>query len=233
MEAADTADLILLLDELFDSLNVSKASKSAAKLMKRPVNKKSSHKVFWENAIEILKSMKFYCPKNKRLVVVPSIKNLISSLKGFLYLRRKLLDDYKFKYFLTGAFNQDCLENFFGNIRAHGVRNTNPNVEHFIASFKTLVINNFLSVHSVGYNCQEDKTESFCLDNLKSFLTTNRTRGIPASQDFSSIDIPKVTTLHEATKLSRCTLVYMSGAIIKIIKKKKLYKIVKNVKPIC
>ncbi|XP_045477877.1 uncharacterized protein LOC123683023 [Harmonia axyridis] len=118
LEAADTADLILLLDELFDSLNVSKASKSAAKLMKRPVNKKSSHKVFWENAIEILKSMKFYCPKNKRLVVIPSIKNLIRSLKGFLYLSRRLLEN-KFKYFLTGSFNQDCLENFFGNIRDH------------------------------------------------------------------------------------------------------------------
>lgn len=47
-------------------------------------------------------------------------------------------------------------ENFFGCIRSHGVRNTNPNILSFVNSFKSLIINNYLSTLTSG-NCENDK----------------------------------------------------------------------------
>jgi hypothetical protein len=52
--------------------------------------------------------------------------------------------------------NQDPLENLFGGIRSHGVRNVNPTATAFQAALKTMVINNFVSVHSPGANCEDD-----------------------------------------------------------------------------
>ncbi|KAE9537635.1 hypothetical protein AGLY_006658 [Aphis glycines] len=66
-------------------------------------------------------------------------------------------------------FNQDPIENFFGSIRNHGIRNINPTPANFISSFKSLVIKNLTSSHSIGTNCEEDDCDRV-LDNLKEFL---------------------------------------------------------------
>lgn len=70
---------------------------------------------------------------------------------------------------LLRNFIQDSLENFFGSIRSHGIRNINPTPTNLISSFKALVINNSTSSHSVGANCEDDDCDSV-LDNLKEFL---------------------------------------------------------------
>lgn len=63
--------------------------------------------------------------------------NLIFTIKGILYLQNTLLNKKNFKHVLTGAFTQDPIENFFGYLRSHGVRNTNLDVQHFSSSSKT------------------------------------------------------------------------------------------------
>nr|CAI5859259.1 unnamed protein product [Callosobruchus analis] len=118
-EAADTADLLLFMDKLFDSR--------------------------------------------------------ITYIKKFeIYYKRKLLQEKNFKFILTCAFNQDPLENFFSYIRSHGVRNTNPDISHFVSSFKSFVLNllSCMSTHSPGSNCQKDTTVKN-VDTLHNFLTTN------------------------------------------------------------
>lgn len=117
-ETIDTAELLFFFNELFDSLNGS---------IKMDNNE---HDQLWINAITIIKTMEFikkgpYDRKNPEV-----LKNWIQTLQGF-----RLLNEYlrtiEFTIFTTKAFNQDPLENFFGQIRQHGVRNTNPNCSTF------------------------------------------------------------------------------------------------------
>jgi hypothetical protein len=48
--------------------------------------------------------------------------NLVKTIKGFINLKRKLLQ--KVKYILPRAINQDCPENIFSIVRGHGRHNT-------------------------------------------------------------------------------------------------------------
>lgn len=128
--AEDTAELILFMDKLFDSINANSKIAPKSKPLKGGVTRASGHEEFWKEAIQILKTMKFYCPKRKTFVKTPSIENFILTLEGFLYIRNILLNR-NFNYFLTRRFNQDALENFFGCIRGHGVRNVPPNATNF------------------------------------------------------------------------------------------------------
>lgn len=57
---------------------------------------------------------------------------------------------------LTRNFNQDPIEFFFVSIRGIGFRNINPNCIGFESAYKTLLLNNFSSSHSVGSNCEQD-----------------------------------------------------------------------------
>ena len=52
--------------------------------------------------------------------------------------------------------NQDPMENFFGLIRANGCRDIKPSCQQFSASFKSLLIDNLTSSHSIGANCAPD-----------------------------------------------------------------------------
>ncbi|KAH1028491.1 hypothetical protein HUJ05_001845 [Dendroctonus ponderosae] len=161
-DAVDAADLILFLDQLFDSLNVLKSNKSQAKPLKHRVTIHSEHEVFWHNSLTILK--KEGNGSNFEKLKVYTKRRFTSKLLV------KLLVEENFRFILTGAFNQDPLENFFSYVRSHGLRNTNPDASHFISPFKTLVVNNYISSHSPNSNCEMDiKTE--CLDNLRTFLT--------------------------------------------------------------
>lgn len=49
------------------------------------------------------------------------------------------------------------------------MRNTNPTCSSFISSCKSLLVNNFVSLYSVGANCKTDESTG-PLDNLKLFL---------------------------------------------------------------
>lgn len=81
----------------------------------------------------------------------------------------EMLKKKGFKYLCLRRINQDPLENFFGRIRSHGVRNVNPTCYSFICAYKSLIINNFSSCHSINANCEDD--ENSVLDNLKCLLT--------------------------------------------------------------
>jgi hypothetical protein len=84
----------------------------------------------------------------------PNITNLIHirTLKGMHYLVG-ILFKKNFENVIPRNINQDALKIFFGCIRSHGVQNNSPDVSHFICSFNSLVINNYMSMHSVGRNC--------------------------------------------------------------------------------
>lgn len=150
------------------------------------------------------------------MISMPFLKNLIFTLKGFIYLNHKLLNQ-KNMYIRMRQLNQDCLEHFFGSIRSSAVRYTNPSANHFIKSFKILIINNFLSTHSPSSNCENDKS-SGALNNLKEFLIDKTSPKRPSLIEDSYFEIPEVSIRN--TKISRCTLKYIAGYLIKKLKSK-------------
>lgn len=162
-----TADFLLFFDKLFDSMNGSTLQPEHGKLLRCAVSKSSAHLPFWREGIKVLKTVKFLKQGGKEYVP-PSIKNWISTIQGFIYIWQKLSRE-QFEFLCPRNLNQDPVENFFGCIRSHGFRNVNPTCEAFINSFKSLLVNNFVSSHSPGANCEEDMHEG-ALNNLKCFL---------------------------------------------------------------
>ncbi|KAJ8725324.1 hypothetical protein PYW08_003507 [Mythimna loreyi] len=163
-ECKGTADFLLLFDKLFDSFN-GHSYEGSSKVYKQCLKNNSSHFQLWYDLLPILDSIKFESVVSKNDSVkyesIPSVTNWIHNIKTFNEIWQYLNVNYGVKNLLTRNFNQDPLENFFSGIRSNGVRNINPNCNQFISAYKTLLINNFNSVHSVRANCENDCNKSF------------------------------------------------------------------------
>lgn len=161
--AMDTASLLEFLDQLFDSLNGSSFKADPGKDLRVAVTKGSPHAKFWEEAIKVLGSMCFKKNKNGARdidFIPPSLKNLIKTLKNMQELW-KVLQNLGFSYLMPRTFNQDPLENFFGQIRQRGQRNNNPTPTDFGRYYKSLVVKQLTSSQSIGANCEDDNSEVF------------------------------------------------------------------------
>lgn len=152
-ECRDLIPFILIMDKLFDTFNASSFSALNGKEYRAAVKRNSPHHKLWQEALEVLKSVKFIVEKNNGRKIeksVPSINNFIRTIEGFKALWQLLHGKYCFDAMLTRNFNQDPLENFFGSIRSLGARNIAPNCVGFEGAFKTLLLNNFSSNHAVN-----------------------------------------------------------------------------------
>ncbi|RZC40252.1 uncharacterized protein BDFB_011654, partial [Asbolus verrucosus] len=81
LAAEDTADFILFIDELFDSLNCNTKTAPDGKPLRGGVSLTSGHEEFWLKALEILKSMKlqYILP---RAINQDCLENFFASLRG-------------------------------------------------------------------------------------------------------------------------------------------------------
>jgi len=200
------------MDKLFDSVNSSSTSIIPGKEMRSSVTSLSPHWKFWEEALQILNSMKF--PIN-----VPTLKNWVTTIKGIKYICKKLLGD-GFKFITLRSFNQDPVENLYGQFRSHGCRNVNPTCSNFQSSFKSLMINNLMSSQSVGTNCEDDNYANST--NFKKLLfTTNISESLPkALSSFSEISFPEnINIPKKNTKLALACQAYVAGSVTKKVKK--------------
>jgi hypothetical protein len=80
--------------------------------LRRAVSLNTGHMDFCDQAINVLRTIKF--SNEKREFVPPSITNWILSLKNLKLLWRKL-QAVDFKFLLPRSLNQDPLENFFSS----------------------------------------------------------------------------------------------------------------------
>lgn len=196
-ECLQLVDITLLLDNLFDSLNVSTLNIPDGKIFKGAVKYNSPHHELWKESKKVLKTVKFIQKRvsgNKiRLITatVPSITNLIRTIEGVEAIWQVLFKKFGLDAMLTRNFNQDPVENFFGNIRSYGARNNAPNTICFEGAFKALLLNNYSSPHSRRANCEEDGNE--CLQNLDFFLRENCNTSIPEETS----DIPEEIHFNE------------------------------------
>lgn len=209
-EATDTASLLLFFDNLFDSVNGSVSNPPSGKPLLCSVTNSSDHVSFWQSCLPILSSM-YYSSSDLQTTVTPSIKNWVFSLRSLIYLIPKLLAT-GLKHISPRCFNQDPLENFFSCIRSHGFRNTNPTCSSFISSYKSLLINNLVSSHSVGANCEADDSIGV-LDNLQTFILGQKDTVCDHVQVPEAV-FPQFSKVNR-TFVENHTSAYVAGYVIK------------------
>lgn len=113
--------------------------------------------------------------------------------------------------------NQDLIENFFGAIRSHGCRNTNPTPERFESALTTLLVNNLSSVHAPGANCEEDQCNA-----LHALVVTKSSEA--ATTGDISLDIVNEITFTPIEEKSQPQIMgplqYVAGYVLKKSKNK-------------
>lgn len=181
-EGLATAKVVNLFNDLFDSVNGSDREITEENELRRPVTEDSEHYSFWVSAKNILRNM-CYVDKISHEIVrrVPSLSNWKFTIDGFQKLWTHVHSNYGFSKLNTRYCNQDPLENFFGLIRSHAVRNTNPTPRQFEDSFITLLVSNMKSISIIGGNC-ETADDSSMLFSLQQCLT-----------DVSNVEVDDVT----------------------------------------
>ncbi|KAJ8916470.1 hypothetical protein NQ315_014688 [Exocentrus adspersus] len=109
-------------------------------------------------------------------------------------------------------FNQDPLENFFGQIRQRGMRYTNPTCAAFTPLYKSLLVKDLTSSHSLGASCEDDESE--ILVTLQRFVS----QGLPEDEEetcriefnLSACKLPEKLTVTESQVLK-----YVCGYLLK------------------
>jgi hypothetical protein len=139
-----------------------------------------------------------------------SLKNWSVTLRGLEEIVTSL-KDLDFNFLLTRNINQDPLENFFCQIREHDGRNVNAAPAQFRQYFKTILINNYNTAHSLNANCQEEGSADI-LSLVKTFVT----QGVAEAEveplvNFNEFVIPS----YDYSYLTKISLSYVSGFIIK------------------
>lgn len=118
----------------------------------------SGHTSFWQEACNKLKKMCFVEKETRKI----STKNAPKCLRNWVWTIEaaqeiwNMLHEANFESFNLKFLNQDVIENFFSQIRSNGCTNRNPSCEQFEGAFKTLLICNLTSKHSIGANCEKD-----------------------------------------------------------------------------
>lgn len=212
-EAQDTGLLLGFFDELFDSINGgTRNRKFKAIRMKTSTDDECLQEKVWDKALRVLNSMEFEKRKQSDQVKPAVLHNFILTIRNFKFLR-KHLGDLGFESFATRAFNQDPLENFFGQVRQHGVRNTNPTCSTFMSYYKSLLLNNFSKWHSSSANCEKDYCTNL-LTTIENFVTK---RIVTADSDTLALwELPNLPSNYNCSKpLNDYAVAYVGGFLAK------------------
>ncbi|XP_044741007.1 uncharacterized protein LOC123302228 [Chrysoperla carnea] len=104
--------------------------------------------------------------------------------------------------------NQDPLENFFGKVRQRGSRWSNPSCHAFGPFYKSLLVTNLVSKHSVGGNCEDDGSD--LLIPLQTFIlqSENQERG---EAEITAVEIPSEVLSNILNDLEKNAIAYVGG----------------------
>lgn len=179
----NTAETILFLDQLFDSVNGATlySKKNRGKQLRTAVTVNSPHHTFCKDALNCLQKMKFVDVLGREKTV-PSIQNFIITIKSYMRLWQNL-KTYGIKIMRPRYFNSDPIENFFAQVRAYNYRNNNPNCHSFTCTFKSLLLTKTVKFHNESFNCEDDLAKDII--NIKCLFDDNDTA--PSHQDLQNI----------------------------------------------
>ncbi|XP_063913322.1 uncharacterized protein LOC135136087 [Zophobas morio] len=171
-DARYTCNLFLFMDSVFDSVNGGFGDCGGKKL-RQMVGDDTLHHSFWLEGKRMFSNMRFEPRKSGDRAKPPVLQGWYRTLNGFMLIK-ETLKKLGYNSFPARAFNQDPLENFFGQLRQYGVRYTNPSCKAFVPFYKSLMMKNFCSYHSRGSNCEQDD-ESFVV-SIREFLSLDINR---------------------------------------------------------
>lgn len=111
------------------------------------------------------------------------------------------------------VFNQDPIEHFFEQLRQHSSRDTNPTAAALQNAFRILLINNFVSCHSLAANCEDEESYNIAtVENLVAQrITSNENEIFPIISD--------ICYHRQKTFVNKITIGYVAGFIAKNIRK--------------
>lgn len=170
-QSAATAYFVGMINDLFDSCNGNSKFPPDGKKFHCAASDNSPHLKLWAEAYEEIKNSQFISssstdhPPSRKKEIISKGKmgwELTINAMRALYVDLK---NYGFEYMMTSRLNQDCLENYFSQIRSLGGHNCNPTAYEFHSSFKIACVNSLTNVKK-NKNCQDDD-DSFLIELIK------------------------------------------------------------------
>ena len=200
LEAEASNIFLNLMDTSFDSMNATNDKRNEEKLMRNIVTTDSGHIKYWSETRAKFMAMRFVDSEGHRTFDPPSLTYWSWNLDAMSVIW-KTLKKAKFDSFKSSCITQDIIENFFGCLRSYSHRFVNLTCLQVNGLFKTLLLNNLTSPHSVGASCKSDGSEA--LQSLGKFLQHASgkvaQRVVPAHNDHSDERELEDTTVRSAT----------------------------------
>ena len=170
-QATPTAHFVGVVNDLFDSCNGSSIHSPNGKKYKYATSENSPHLQLWTETYEEFQNS-YFCTIDNSILPQMKSKKIMSQGKNGWELTIKAmmalfteLKSYGFQYMMTKRLNQDCLENYFSQIRSLGGHNTNPTSYSFHSSFKIACVNSLTNVKR-NKNCLDDD-DNFLVELIK------------------------------------------------------------------
>lgn len=114
----------------------------------------------------------------------------------------------------TRRLNQDCLENFFGNIRSKNGSNHNPTSIQFCHAFRQIALNSIMTIKGKNTNCMTDNVVILSKKITELCRTINLVSEKP--QEFSKIPIfPALKHTSEFNCPEKNSFQYVCGFVLK------------------
>ncbi|CAH2084792.1 unnamed protein product [Euphydryas editha] len=159
-EILQTAYIVEDLDQLFDCTNGPASRSDIKRNIRQNVSKNSFHHKRWIEFKMKLKTLHFLKSDSQlRLRNITCVNGYIITLSSLQDIWSYLNTVKNLKYMNLRQFNQDALENLFGQIRQHSPTNRNPTCHHFTSALKSAILTRLSAPLSKGSNCQEDYNE--------------------------------------------------------------------------
>ncbi|XP_063911164.1 uncharacterized protein LOC135128200 [Zophobas morio] len=214
-DAQYTSDLFMFMDSVFDSVNGGFGD-CGGKNLRKLVGVKNYHHTCWLEGKRMFSNMRFVPRKAGDRAKPPVLQGWYRTLNGFMIIK-ETLTKLGYNFFPARAFNQDPLENFFGQIRQYGGRYTNPTCRAFVPFYKSLMMKNFCSYHSRGSNCEQDE-DSFVI-TIREFLGLQINRKCVEDQ-WKPPPVPDTVTKDKL--YDQNVIGYISGFLVKHMSKEPL-----------
>lgn len=209
-DARPTAEFIEHFDSLFDVFN-SRVLRTSKK-MRSAVTPSSEHHTFLRTSLDWLQKIK----QAKNGKTLPCLTGWRLAINCLLNLWSHLNTQFGVSFLLTSRLNQDCIENFFSQIRNKGGNRDNPDAVQFRAAYRAIAVDSIF-VLSSSSNCEEDiDTFILKLRGLQQFSDPSSATAIPAhiAEIFSIANNTSVSLPEENVA------VYIGGYLIKKAKKR-------------
>ncbi|XP_037039348.1 uncharacterized protein LOC119076598 [Bradysia coprophila] len=167
---AGTAQLLFLMNDIFDSMNGSEKQEIESDTLKSAVKMNSIHFSFWNHALTVLPKMYFIDKTDGKVNNRSSVlKKLESTLRGYVEFSTSCLQLDVPQVSIRDT-SQDGLENFFGCVKTCNQANK-PTPREYRTNYATMVINNITGTNSLHSNCEQDQSVSI-LQHIHDFVVS-------------------------------------------------------------